>query len=329
MSRFAARRWLKVIPGVQKFAQSARGQALRHRLALYLENRKGFTFTQFLRLPSQLDALSGPVMDFVNAGELPEPVRIVVIGCSSGAEPYTIASVLLERRPDIAFTIDAYDVDADVLTIARAAKYPADLVLDNPLVTRYFIANTFEQDGDQWTVKPQVARHVRFHLADATDVDVRRRIPAADIVFAQNVMCNLQRPKARRLFENVAALLKSRSALFLAGMDLDMRQRRTRLHSLVPLTFALEQVHDEARLVLGERYPWYAAGLEPFSPLCQNPARRYSTIFIRGAGANDFPAPAGRKVAATRAGHVGRDSTRSTARTQAPASGRLAADPER
>lgn len=281
-----------MIPGVQRLAQSARGQALRHRLALHLENRKGFTFTHFLRLPAQLDALGGPVVDFIKAGESRQPIRIVVIGCSSGAEPYTIASVLIERRPDIAFTIDAYDIDADVLAIARAAKYPADLVLDNPLVTRCFIANTFEQNGDQWTVKPQVARHVRFHRADATDANMRQQIPAADIVFAQNVMCNLQRPKARRLFDNVATLLKPRSALFLAGMDLDMRARRTRMHSLVPHTFALEQIHDEARLVLGERYPWFAAGLEPFSPHCRNPARRYSTIFLRGAGADDLAAPA-------------------------------------
>ncbi|MGA9343417.1 MAG: CheR family methyltransferase [Rhodanobacteraceae bacterium] len=281
MNRLAIPNLLKSFPGVQTFAESARGQAFRHRVALHFENRKAFTFTQFLRLPSQLDALCGPVLEFVRPHD-GTPVRIAVIGCSNGAEPYTIASILLQRRPDIAFTIDAYDIDPDVLRIARAATYSADEVFANPFVTPEFVAHTFDQGAAQLAIKSAIAQRVRFHLADATDAGASRLIAPADMVFSQNVMCNLQRRQARRFFDNVAALLKPRSALFLAGMDLDMREQRTRRQGLVPLAFALERIHDEARLVLGERYPWHAAGLEPYSRRKRNLERRYSTIFLRG-----------------------------------------------
>lgn len=277
-----ARRWLTAVPGLQRFARSTPVRALRHRVALHLENRQEYTFTQFVRLPSQLDALAGPVLDFVDAHHRAEPLRIVVIGCSTGAEPYTLSSTLLERCPGLVFTIDAYDVAADVLEVARTAAYPTDWVLRNPLVGATFVARTFDQDGDHLIVKREVAQHIRFHLADATK---RLDIPAADIVIAQNVMCNLRRGTARQLFDNAAQLLKPRAALFVDGMDLDMREQRTRAHRLTPLTFALRRIHDEARLVRGERYPWHAAGLEPFSPRRRNGERRYATIFLRGAEA--------------------------------------------
>ena len=275
-------RFLKGIPYLQRFAHSERGQALRHRLALYWEDRRQFTFTQFFRLPAQFDALTGPVLDFLNARDGSDPIRIVVIGCSTGAEPYTLSSVLLDRCPALRVSIDAYDIDPKVLAIARDATYPADVVLANPLVTPDFVAKTFDRSDDGLCkVKPAVAGRVRFHQADFVRGDIRQSIAPADIVFAQNVMCNLRRPAAARLFDNAAALLKPRSVLFVDGMDLDMREQRTRKHGLVPLTFELERIHDEARLVRGERYPWYAAGLEPFSPKHRNCDRRYATIFLR------------------------------------------------
>jgi chemotaxis methyl-accepting protein methylase len=277
------RRFLKEIPYVQRFAHSARGQALRHRMALYWEDRKQFTFTQFFRLPSQFDALTGPVLDFLDARHGSDPIRIAVIGCSTGAEPYTLSSVLLDRCPTLPVTIDAYDIDPEVLAVARNATYATDEVLANPLVSSDFVAKTFDRrDGNLCEVKSQVAGRVRFHQADFVHGAVREDIPPADIVFAQNVMCNLRRPAAARLFDNAVALLKPRSVLFVDGMDLDMREQRTRKYGLVPLTFALERIHEEARLVRGERYPWCAAGLEPFSPKHRNCDRYYSTIFLRG-----------------------------------------------
>lgn len=276
----AARDLLAVVPGAQQFIASPTGQALRYWLALHFEKRRHYTFTQFSRLPTQLDALTGPVLDFLGAQKT---LRIVVMGCSTGAEPYTLSSLLLQRRPDLAVEIEAFDIDRGTLDIARNATYDAATVFANPLVSESFAATTFDRDGERMTVKPAVAARVSFQLKDAADSRLKSELAPADIVFAQNLMCNLRRPLATRVFDNAVALLKPRAALFVDGMDVDMRQRRSRRFGLVPLDYEIEQIHREAAVVRGERYPWEAAGLEPFSSDRRDWKRRYATIFLNGA----------------------------------------------
>lgn len=280
-----AKRILKRVPGMGPLAHSAYGQALRHRLIQHIEDRTSYTFTQFYRAPGQLDALCGPVLDFLAAGS--RQVRIVALGCSTGAEAYTLASELLTRHPRLEFTIDAFDISADVLAVARSATYPADWVRQNPLIMSEFIARTFVCNRDEWKVRDQITERVHFYQADVADPAIRLTAKCADIVLACNIMCNLQRPAARRLFQNAVALLKSRAALFVDGMDLDMRVRLARQHQLVPLTFEMIRIHEEARLVRGDRYPWFAAGLEPFSTWRRNREFRYATIFLRDAAAGN------------------------------------------
>lgn len=279
MSWHAARALLAVVPGAQQFIASPTGQAWRHWLAMHFERRRHYTFTQFSRLPTQLDALTGPVLDFLGARET---LRIIVMGCSTGAEPYTISSILEQRRPDLMLEIEAFDIDREPLEIARRGTYEAETVFANPLVTESFAATTFDRDGERMTVKPDIAARVSFHLKDAAELRLRADLAPADIVFAQNLMCNLRRPLAARVFDNAVALMKPRAALFVDGMDVDMRQRRSRRFGLVPLDYEIEQIHREAATVRGERYPWEAAGLEPFSDSRRDWKRRYATIFLNG-----------------------------------------------
>jgi chemotaxis protein methyltransferase CheR len=284
MLKRAAKRLIEVIPGARAWAESPAGQALRYRFALHFEDRPGFTFTQFLRLPTQLAALTGPVLDFVGTRERSEPLRIVVAACSTGAEPYTISSLLLERNPDLQVRIDAFDIDADVVAIAQSRRYAETIVRSNPLVTDAFIARTFDRDGDSFVVKPVVADRVHFRVLDATDAKARAGIAPADIVFAQNVMCNLRRDVSRRLFDNVVLMMKPRAVLFVDGMDTDMRERRTRALGFAPLDVDIEQIHREAEIVRGERYPHHAAGLDPLTKSRADWKQRYATIFLKRDG---------------------------------------------
>jgi hypothetical protein len=87
------------------------------------------------------------------------------------------------------------------------------------------------------------------------------------------------------VFDTVTRLMKPRSVLFVDGMDVDMRERRTRRLGLVPLDYRIERIHDEASIVRGDRYPWQGAGLEPLSTERADWKRRYATIFVRQAQA--------------------------------------------
>jgi chemotaxis methyl-accepting protein methylase len=277
------RNLLYALPGVKRFERSRLGERARHRFALHFEDRQSFTYTQFFRLPTQYAALTGPVLDFVGGPQRREPLRIVVVACSMGAEAYSIASLLMMTHPQLDFTIDAFDIDAGVIALAKQAVYEPDWVLRKGHVTPDLIAATFDEANGKYVVKPAVARRVRFQVGDILDADAVRRVAPADVVYAQNMLCNMRRPIARRAFANLGPLLGPRSALFVDGMDLDIRSRLTRALGLEPLDYRIQSIHDEARQVRGPRYPWFATGLEPFEVRRKDRARRYATVFLRGA----------------------------------------------
>jgi chemotaxis methyl-accepting protein methylase len=276
-----ARRVARGIPGMRQLFQTDRGRALRYWLALRLDDRVHYTFTQFLRSPAQYEALLGPVLDALVGPGRTGRLRVVVIGCSIGAEPYTISSLLLRHCPDLQVTIDGYDIDPLVLERATAGWYTEREVMDSRHVTPEFIADTFERQGDGFLVRPAVAGRVRFYPMDALDPAMPERVGPADIVYAQNILMNLSRAQARRAFGNILGLLRPRSALFIDGMDLDLRFRYTSVARLSPVDFRVREIHEEARLIRGDRYPYSYSGLPPFE---EGPeaTRRFATVFLRG-----------------------------------------------
>ena len=86
---------IKKIPGINFFVKSKTWTSFRHKISLVTDTRENSTFTGFFRLPTQFEALSGPVLDFLLPEQTPKNLKIAVIGCSNGSEAYTIASVLM------------------------------------------------------------------------------------------------------------------------------------------------------------------------------------------------------------------------------------------
>ena len=256
---------LKRLPGVSGWIRSPGWQRLRHRWTLLSARRHSYPFTEFARLPTQLRALAGPVLDFVGipAGR---PLRIVVIGCSNGAEPYSIASVLLRERPDVPFEILAFDLDTALLDAARAARYTREEATHHPALPAGFVESTFDFiagdviagdviAGDviagpgsdpTYVVKPAIREKVAFAQADALDPELVRKVGIADVVFAQNFLYHLGPRDSTLAFHNLAQCLAPRAALFLDGCDLALRHRWTRQRSLEPLDFEIEAIHAEA-----------------------------------------------------------------------------------
>ena len=163
-----------------------------HAMTLRWAPRDNHVFTQFCRLPTQMEVLAGPVLDLLGVRSRDE-LRIVVFGCSIGAEPYSIASVLRTRRPDIRVSIECFDIDADVIARARVGRYAAD-ELKGTQVTRDFIDRTFNATGDGFTVKPEIMAGVRFAVGNVLDAALINSLRGADIVVAQNFLYHLPAP---------------------------------------------------------------------------------------------------------------------------------------
>src|SRR6266850_196462 len=183
----------KQIPHLEKHRDWVAWRIFRHWIALRVDPRVNSTFTGFLRLPSQFEALTGPVVNYLKKERSSSPIRIVVMGCSNGAEVYTIASMLMARCPGIEFLIDAYDINPDICEKARSACYNAGEVLNNHLLTAEFIQATFEVRDDTYRVKENVAARAKFHIADVLSPELMKRVGQCDILFAQNFLFHLDR----------------------------------------------------------------------------------------------------------------------------------------
>ena len=240
------------------------------------------TYTCFYRSPGQLEALEGPVMRRLLADRKPAPFRINVFASSTGAEPYTLASVLVRSFPGLELQITASDLHQEMVDHATTAIYSVEDVRRRA-PPEQFIADTFEKVGASYRVRPELRRRVRVKQANLLDPALVDQFEMADIVFAQNVFCHLDPAQARFAFHNICQLLKPRSALFIDGMNLDLREELTAQMGLAPLEFRARQIHDYARKHVGDRWWNYYYGLEPYARWHPSCARRFSTIFFKEA----------------------------------------------
>lgn len=276
------REFVKSLPGINYFIKTNIWKSFRHRLLLFFSDRTNATFTLFLRLPTQFEALSGPVLDFLLSNSQISNLIITVLGCSNGAEPYTIASVLKNRHPDLKFSIYAYDIDKEMIKKAKSACYfTKEEAFRNEMLTTSFINDTFDNYNHSLKIKPKIAELIHFEIGNALDPSLKDVVKTSDIVFAQNFLFHLKPKLAQKAFKNICSLLKPKAALFIDGMDLSMRQKLTLKYNLVPLDFKIREIHNEARIGRTSSWPWIYWGLEPFSNTKKRWQRRYSTIFLK------------------------------------------------
>lgn len=269
---------LRRIPAAVRLVQAVRD--IEHRLTLRFARRRNYVYTKFCRLPAQLDVLASDVIDFLHHHDRRPDIRIIVFGCSVGAEPYSISSILRSRRPDVRFNIECFDIEPAVIARAEAATYSLAELTTSPPLTSTFMAETFDPIENGVVVKPAIVGAVRFTHGNVLDNDLIRSLGQADVVVAQNFLYHLARPEAERAFANLFSLLKPHAALLVDGTDLDMRTRLTAAAGLRPCVTDLERIHTESRIMRGSAWPRIYWGLEPFDPRRNDAARRFATIFF-------------------------------------------------
>lgn len=270
------------VPGAKRFLESNVWKLFRYKLNQRFGDRRNTTFTSFLRLHSQYEALSGPVLDFLLADDPDKTLKITVLGCSDGSEPYSIASILKNRHPKLEFKIYAYDIYKEIIYKAKSATYEREEIFCNPRTTVDFVNTTFDIENNSYKIKKEIAEHVVFGIADALlDVNLRGDIGTSDIVYAQNFLIHMKPKMARKAFNNICLLLNPKAALFIDGIDLDVRQKLTRINSLMPLDYKIIEIHNEAYNERSYGWPLYYWGIEPLLTYKTDWKQRYSTIFLK------------------------------------------------
>ncbi len=237
------------------------------------------TYTSFYRSPAQLNALLGPVLDFLKISGT-DKLTISVFAGSNGAEAYTIASILSKYKPDLDFDITCSDLHEKTTAKAISASYKLYEITQGQNIPEDFIDYTFNKTGDNYTVKDRIKKHVKFVKADLLDPHLANNFVNYDIIYLQNVLFHLPAEQAKQAFSHVLPLLKSRSALFIDGMELDMREELTRQHNLQPLKYKVAEIYRYSRKHIPRDWWNYYYGNEPYVFFKKWNTRRYCTIFL-------------------------------------------------
>jgi chemotaxis protein methyltransferase CheR len=128
----------------------------------------------------------------------PRAIRVWSAGCAAGEEPYTLAVVLARALPGYDLRIQATDVSADALDVARAGRYPASALADVPEEWR----DAFVRDGEQVCVRPELAELVTFERANLVDGAAPRH---CDLVWCRNVLIYFTPAARKRVIDRLIA----------------------------------------------------------------------------------------------------------------------------
>jgi chemotaxis protein methyltransferase CheR len=160
--------------------------------------------TSFFRNPAQFHTFETLALPERISARLRERRRRLYLwsaGCSTGAEPYSMAISLVEHAvlPETwDVRLHATDISTEVLRQARAASYGPKQVegLSEDRRRRYF-----ERHGTQLVARSWLRRHVEFGPGNLMDGPP---VPDLDIVFCRNVMIYFDRDRQHRVAEMLA-----------------------------------------------------------------------------------------------------------------------------
>jgi SAM-dependent methyltransferase len=250
-----------------------------HTLVCLRARRQQSFGTFFLRNRPALELMRRLVRQKEHGSSL----RIAVLGCSIGAEVYSILWTIRSARPDLKVLLDAVDISKEILNFAQKGTYTSD---SSQLVgasiferlTEAEMAEMFDLEGDQATVKSWLREGITWHLRDAADPELMNILGPQDMVVASNFLCHMPRADAEKCLRNMARLVSPGGYLFVSGVDLDVRTKVALDLDWQPVSELIKEIHNGDPSVRAD-WPWQWWGLEPLNRKRTHWQTRYAAAF--------------------------------------------------
>jgi SAM-dependent methyltransferase len=238
-----------------------------------------YVWSTFLRNRPSLELMSRLIRERAECSTL----NVAVLGCSVGAEAYSILWVLRSVRPDLEIVMHGVDVSAEVVDVAQAGVYvPGMSDVVGPGIferlTEREMQDMFDWEGGAARVKGWLREGIEWHVDDACDLELGSRLGRQDIVVASNFLCHMNPASAERCLRNIARLVEPGGYMFVSGVDLDVRTNVACDLGWEPVVDLLQEIHD-ADPSVRDQWPWDWAGLEPLDRRRSDWRTRYATVF--------------------------------------------------
>ncbi len=164
------------------------------------------------------------------------PIKIWCSAASTGEEPYSIAMTVLETFGANAshVSIEASDLDTNVLATARKGVYPIERVekLSPDRLKRFFLKGAGSQEG-YVAVRPELKQMISFQRVNLLEPNWPVRGPL-DVIFCRNVMIYFDKPTQYKILSRYAPMMQpdglmfaGHSESFLHAADLFKSQGKT------------------------------------------------------------------------------------------------------
>lgn len=235
--------------------------------------------TYFLRNRPQLELMRR----LVKLRDEGETLKVTVLGCSTGAEAYSVAWAIRSACPGVKLMLTAADVSKAAVEFARQGVYSLreSELTDTKIFDRMAMPEKeefFDSNGEEARVKAWIKDDITWQVADAGDPEIFSSIGLQEMVVANNFLCHMSPADAERCLRNIARLIRPNGFLFVSGIDLDVRTKVARDLRWTPLQELLEEIHD-ADPSCREKWPCHYAGLEPLNKRRKDWPTRYATAF--------------------------------------------------
>ena len=250
---------------------------LIHRRARRLQQRGGgnqtANYTRFFRNLPQLEL----IRDLT--GETPRgvPLKIAVLGCSTGAELYSAVWVMRTAWPQREVQALGIDLSEAWIQTAASGVYPLHLA-EVAGISEGSYEGLFSRHGDTLHVQQWLKEGVRWWVGDVCSSDLAAEFGLQDVVFANNFLFHMDAKRSGTCLRNLARLVAPSGYLVLSGVDLDVRSRTVRELGLSPVTARLEDIYTAEEGML-TAWPFRFWGLEPIDRKRQDWPTRYTTVF--------------------------------------------------
>jgi SAM-dependent methyltransferase/mannose-6-phosphate isomerase-like protein (cupin superfamily) len=249
-----------------------------HKLAGIHNDRTQAFATFFLRNRPQLELIRRLVQRRTDT----ETLRVAVLGCSIGAEAYSVAWTIRSARPDIRLVLQAVDISRKAVEVGKCGSYGLASAATNTdlfeRMTEAEIEQLFDRNRDVATVKPWIRTGIEWHVGDVGDLQMMDVLGPQDIVVANNFLCHMGAAMAEKCLRNIGRLVRPSGYLFVSGVDLNVRTKVASGLGWQPLQELLEEIHD-GDPCMKTYWPWHYAGLEPLNKRRRDWRLRYAAVF--------------------------------------------------
>ena len=250
-----------------------------HALVCRRASRRQYLGTFFLRNRPALELMRRLAQQKAHGSTL----RIAVLGCSIGAEVYSILWTIRSARPDLKVILCAVDISEETLSFAEKGIYDhgnSGLVGAKIFerLTIHEMREMFDWNGDQAKVKSWLREGITWRLGDAADPEMIVALGPHDMVVANNFLCHMAPADAAKCLRNIGQLAAPGGHLFVSGVDLEVRTKVALELGWKPLAELIAEIHEGDPSVRAD-WPWQWWGLEPLNRRRRDWQTRYAAAF--------------------------------------------------